>query len=63
MRYIIGILIVLTGTSYGQAPFVDGPFNPISADNDPNLIIVRERFDAEKNTQSIYIRMFDGTPD
>ena len=32
-------------------------------DDDPNLIIVRENYDASKRIQSIYLRMADGTED
>ncbi|MEE2786183.1 MAG: hypothetical protein VX589_02520 [Myxococcota bacterium] len=46
-----------------QTPFVDSTFTAVVEDADPDLVIVRERFDSEKNIQSIYIRFHDGTPD
>jgi hypothetical protein len=45
------------------APFVDHDFTRRSADNDPDLIVVREQYDPAQRTQAIYLRVFDGTPD
>lgn len=46
-----------------SGPFVDGDFTGISADNDPDLIVVRERYDPITQRQSVYLRVHDGTPD
>ena len=57
------LLLLATQVCQAQTPFVDGAFTTITADDDPDLVIVREKFDPEKNIQSIYIRFHDGTPD
>ncbi len=46
-----------------QTPLVDGAFTPRSADNDPDLVVVRERFDPATNQQSLYLRLHDGARD
>ncbi len=45
------------------APFMDADFTRRSADNDPDLIVVREGYDPERRVQSLYLRAHDGTPD
>lgn len=44
-------------------PFIDGAFTQRSADNDPDLIVVREAYDPATRRQSIYLRVHDGSPD
>jgi len=44
-------------------PFIDASFTRRSADNDPDLIVVRERFDPATRTQSIYLRVNDASED
>ena len=43
-------------------PFVDADFTTQSAGNDPDLVVVRERFDSASRTQSLYLRARDGDP-
>ena len=47
----------------GIAPFEDQAFTERSVGNDPDLILVRERFDPIERTQSIYLRLHDGDPE
>ena len=55
---------VLPGRAAAQAlPSEDTSFTVRSADNDPDLIVVREGYDAATRTQSLYLRTFDGTAD
>ncbi len=63
MRALATILLLAPCLAWAQTPFVDGVFPTASDDADPNLIIVRERYDPEKRIQSIYLRMADGSAD
>ena len=65
MRQFLTILVVSLMAQSGltQTPIIDGPFPNVSLDNDSNLILVRERYNANKRIQSIYLRAADGTPD
>ena len=51
------------GAAAQALPSIDTTFTRRSADNDPDLIVVRERFDAATRTQSIYLRVNDASED
>ncbi|MFN3202451.1 MAG: hypothetical protein ACE366_28900 [Bradymonadia bacterium] len=57
--------VVWCAPAHGQmsGPFVDQGFTGRSADNDPDLIVVRELYDSATGVQSIYLRVHDGAPD
>ena len=57
------ILLFVSVDALAQEPYIDGPFPTSSEDEDSNLIVVRERYDAEKRVQSLYLRVHDGSPD
>ena len=50
-------------TASAQTPFVDPGITLASEDGDPDVMIVRERFDNLSRIQSIYFRTYDGSPD
>ena len=58
---LVGLLVGLP--AHAQAPFVDGAFTTRSADNDPDLVVVRERYDEASRRQSVYLRVHDGAAD
>ena len=58
------LLLLLPCVAHAQpGPFEDMAFTTRSADNDPDLVVVRERFDAETRRQSIYLRSYDASQD
>ena len=62
---LVTLVFILFGSSAlgSPTPFVDGPFVTASADDDPDLIIVREKFNPLSRIQSIYLRFNDGSSD
>lgn len=67
-RYLCVIIALfsLSASSVALAsptPFIDGIFETASSDDDPDLIIVREKFNPLSRIQSIYVRFNDGTMD
>jgi hypothetical protein len=67
-RYFCLVVTLFSLFSFGAAlgsptPFIDGAFETTSSDDDPDLIIVRERFNSLSRIQSIYLRFHDGTMD
>ncbi len=64
IKILCGLLWLWPAISGAQAvPLIDTALATRSADNDPDLIVARERFDAANRTQSLYIRVYDGTGD
>ncbi len=61
VRLLLCFKLLLLSSSVGaqSRPFMDGDFNPRSADNDPDLILVREHYDALEQNQSLYLRLHD----
>ena len=55
--------VLTSQTASAQTPFVDPGITLISEDGDPDLMIVRERFDNLSRIQSIYFRTYDGSLD
>ncbi len=60
--YILLLLIPCFAEAQ-PGPFEDVDFTTRSADNDPDLIVVRERYDAETRRQSVYLRSYDDSQD
>ncbi len=57
-------LVGVAGAAHGQAlPSTDRALTTRSADNDPDLVVARETYDTGSRTQSLYLRVNDGTPD
>ena len=53
-----------SGAASAQAlPSIDQALTLRSADNDPDLVAARENYDPNTHTQSLYLRVNDGTPD
>ena len=62
-RYV-PLILLAAGAPFAQpGPFEDSGFTVRSADNDPDLVVVRERFDRDTMRQSIYLRSYDGSAD
>ncbi|MBU1898663.1 hypothetical protein KKB55_13020 [Myxococcota bacterium] len=57
------LLLLLSLAHAEGAPFIDGDLILISPDNDPDLIVAREGYEAQARLQSVYLRMHDARPD
>ncbi len=58
------VCAALAAPAHAQlSPFEDTGFTTRSPDNDPDLVLVRERYDPATNRQSIYVRSYDGSRD
>lgn len=61
---LLGLLLCLPNGVAAQAlPSTDVSFTTRSADNDPDLIVVREAYEPQTRLQSLYLRVNDGTAD
>lgn len=61
---VAAALCLTAARAHAQAlPSTDRSLTVRSADNDPDLIVARETYDPATRTQSLYLRVNDGTPD
>ena len=59
LAVVLVCLLAKVGDAGLITPFVDTGFTNISPDDDVDLIVVRESFDSNAFTQSVYFRMRD----
>ena len=63
LSFVAVCALAPSGVRAQALPSIDATFTRRSADNDPDLVVVRERFDAATRTQSIYLRVNDASED